>query len=168
MVEQFVQLIRRYLALIDALSGLTPREFLIQCAILFPQIYSASHQLPDVELPEDDPLEGEATKRESPMGQIMTLLGKYDVYSEVFDPILEKEAIKTTLSNDLEEIYRDLKGPLVKYDSGDEPNERIAVWEWKFGMQTHWGHHLVAALHPIHSLVYDHLDPEYNSEEDDA
>ena len=65
----------------------------------------------------------------------MMLLGSYDVYSEVFDPIVEEAAIKHTLSDDLSGIYTDLKRPLVKYDSGEESNQRIAIWQWKFHLK---------------------------------
>jgi hypothetical protein len=124
--------------------------------------------LPDVELPEDNPLDEKTNNIESPMGKIMKLLGRYDIYSQVFDPVADTEAIKTTLSDDLSDIYTDLKQSLIKYDSEEEANQRIAIWEWKFNMQIHWGHHVVGVLSPIHSLVYDHLDPEFQSEKDDA
>ncbi|HKV39916.1 MAG TPA: DUF5063 domain-containing protein [Blastocatellia bacterium] len=160
MVEQFVELVREYLALVDGLPGLSARDFLLRCAILLPQLYSLSHQLPDIVLPDSDPLEGKEAAITSPMANIMNLLGKYDLYSEVFDPVSEEEAIKATLSDDLSDIYADLKRSLLRYESEEGPNQLIAVWEWKFQMKIHWGHHVVGALHPIHSLVYDHLDPE--------
>ena len=121
MVGQFVELVREYLALIDGLPGLTARDFLLRCAILLPQIYSLSQQLPEVDLPDDDPLEGKENTIEPPMGKIMSALGKYDVYSEVFDPVYDKEAITSTISDDLSDIYTDLKRPLFKYDSGEKP-----------------------------------------------
>ena len=158
---------REYLALVDGLSGLSARDFLLRCAILLPQLYSLSHQLPDIVLPEGDPLEGKEDARNPPMANIMNLLGKYDLYSEVFDPVSEEGAIKATLSDDLSDIYMDLKRGLSRYDDKEQPNQPIAVWEWKFNMKIHWGHHLVGALRPIHSLVYDHLDPEFLDKESD-
>ena len=165
MVEQFVELVREYLALIDGLPGLSAREFLLQCAILLPQLYSLSQQLPDIDLPEDEPLEAQEPAIEPPMANIMNLLGKHDVYSEVFDPLSQEDAIKSTRSDDLSDIYTDLKRSLLEYDTTEEPNQLRAVWEWKFSMKIHWGHHLVAALRPIHSLAHDHLDPEFLDEE---
>jgi hypothetical protein len=52
------------------------------------------------------------------------------------------------------------------YDSQEGANQGEAVWEWKFNMQIHWGHHVVGALRPIHSLVYDHLNPEFQNDEE--
>ena len=168
MIDQFVELVRKYLALIDGLPNLAPREFLLECAILLPQIYSLSHQLPDVELPDDDSTEENEEEVESPMGKITKLLGKYDLYSTVFDPITDADALKTTMSDDLSDIYRDLKRGLIKYDTGEEQDRREAIWEWKFNMEIHWGEHVVGVLRPIQSLVYYHLDPEYRNDEADA
>lgn len=165
MIDQFVELVREYLALIDGLPGIAPREFLLDCAILLPQIYSLSHQLPDVELPDDDSSEEREEEVESPMGKISNLLGDYDLYSIVFDPITDADALKTTLSDDLSDIYADLKRGLIKYDIGDKQDRDVAIWEWKFHMQIHWGQHAVGVLRPIHSLVYDHLDPEFRNDQ---
>jgi hypothetical protein len=58
-----------------------------------------------------------------------------------------------------------LKGSLIKYESGKEPRQRVAIWEWKFNLQEHCGDHLVDALRPIHRLIYYHLNPEYQDEQ---
>src|SRR5262249_15809828 len=155
---QFVELVRQYIALIDGLERRTAREFLQECAVLLPHIYSLSHHLPDIEVSETDSAEEQLTSPKSPMGKILELLGKYDRYSEVFDPVFETEAITSTLSDDLSDIYIDLKGPLILYESEIDANQKEAIWQWKFNMQIHWGHHLVDALRPIHTLIYDHLD----------
>ncbi|HJQ23364.1 MAG TPA: DUF5063 domain-containing protein [Blastocatellia bacterium] len=165
MAERFVKVVRDYLTLVDGLPGLTAIEFLSQCAILVPQIYALSQQLPDIELTDDEVSEESEDEPEPPMGKIHTLLGKYDLYAEVFDPVFDEAALKTTISDDLSDIYTDLKRHLSKYDSGDEHKQRIAIWEWKFHMKIHWGHHAVGVLRPIHSLVHDHLDPEFHDEE---
>ena len=168
LIEQFVALVRQYLVLVDGLPGPAARDFLLECAILLPQIYSLGQQLPDVELPDEDPLEAKTESVDCRMGEIMKLLGKYGTYSEVFDPVYDTDAITASLGDDLSGVYLDLKRPLIKYESGAEPNQRIAIWEWKFNLQTHCGDHLVDALRPIHRLIWDHMDPEYQAEEPDA
>jgi len=136
MIDDFVQLIRRYLALTDGLPAPNAKDFLSHCAIVLPQIYSLAHQLPGVELPEDEPVEIDLEKIkpelggiESPMGRIMKVLGECDPYYEVFDPVKEKDAISPRLSDELSDVYLDLKRPLLKYDSGDETNRRLAIWD---------------------------------------
>ncbi|ESA36370.1 hypothetical protein N836_00420 [Leptolyngbya sp. Heron Island J] len=162
MITQFIQLIHQYLYLLDGLpqANLTGREFLIECAILLPKIYSLSHKLPEVELPEDESIQEITVSIQAPTIAINRLLGEYDLYSEVFDPVVDTEAITTTISDDLSDIYLDLKRPLIKYKTGIAANQCIAIWEWRFNLQGHCGDHLVDVLRPIHRLVYNHLVAE--------
>src|SRR5262252_6378585 len=98
-VEEFVDQVRKYLTLIDTIEGRAPREFLMECAVVLPNLYASGMQLPDVDLPDDDPLEGKAPAVECTMGSIMKVLAGHDVYREVFDPFSDEEAIKGTLSD---------------------------------------------------------------------
>src|SRR5688572_14682845 len=133
-METFVRLVREYLNLVDGCATSTPRDFLHTCAVLLPQIYSAGIQLADVELPEKEFESGPRTF-ESPMSRIGTLLGKYDQYAEVFDPVFDREFLLTHLSDDLADIYGDLREPLEIYDVGGEADLVEAAWRWKFNLQ---------------------------------
>jgi Domain of unknown function (DUF5063) len=57
------------------------------------------------------------------------------------------------LEGDLVEIWVDLKNGLMQLDAGEPETE--VVWEWRFGFWTHWGQHLVGALHTMHVLYGD-------------
>lgn len=52
------------------------------------------------------------------------------------------------LSEDLADIWRDLKPPLLLFDAG---HIDAAVWEWRFHFQAHWGAHATAALRALHA-----------------
>lgn len=153
---QLINLVREYIALIDNIGRYSAHQLLKECARLLPLIYSYGITLPDVE-PTDEGSEFNIT---SPMGEIVDLLGSYDVYSEVFDPVTDKDAIASSLSDDLADIYQDLKGPLLNYDEGHQSN---AIWQWRFNICGHCGNHIVDALRPIHRLVNDHMGPDYIS-----
>lgn len=73
-----------------------------------------------------------------------------DGYWDVFYPLeLEKEEpIFNMLSDDLSDIYRDLKDGLVLYKKGKITE---AVWEWKLHFDIHWGAHLTGAQRAIHN-----------------
>lgn len=161
-VEKFVTLTRDYVALVDACASGSLRDFLVACARLLPQIYAVGIELPDPELPEDD-FELPPDELKSPMSAIGELLGKYDEYAEVFDPVIDREFLLTHLSDDLADIYSDLLVPLRWWDRGGGAARTQAVWQWKFNITGHCGDHLVDALRPIHRLVYDHLNPDYGA-----
>lgn len=77
----------------------------------------------------------------------------FNFYSEVFDPLVvpaEDEPVVGDLSDDLADIWRDLKRGLLLW----ERNERdAAAWEWRFHFDVHWGHHITGALYALQSWL---------------
>ena len=78
-----------------------------------------------------------------------------DQYWKVFDVFADSEGpVLCTISDDLADIYRDLKEGLILFDRG-KVNE--AVWEWRFNYFIHWGRHLTGAQSAIHQYPADIL-----------
>jgi hypothetical protein len=97
------------------------------------------------------------------MSAIGQLLGEYDQYAEVFDPVVDREFLLTHLSDDLADIFSDLAVPLRWWDRGNDSARTQALWQWKFNITGHCGDHLVDALRPIHRLVFDHMNRDYHA-----
>lgn len=157
--ERFVSLVREYVTLIEGTDAIRPHELLSKCSVLLTELYLLGSQLPEV-----DPQNEEVSSKQSPrvyLVRLIKFLGKYDVYHMVFDPIFDKEAAWASLANDLDEIYLDLKKSLQEYDQGSQTE---ALWQWRFDMRYHAGMHIVAALQPIHFLIYLHMSPDYVSD----
>jgi len=67
-----------------------------------------------------------------------------DLYADVLDPlVVPGEASIGSLSDDLLDIYRDVKGPLVVWQAGYPAD---AVWEWKLSFRSHWKRHATSGL----------------------
>ncbi|HNB53677.1 MAG TPA: DUF5063 domain-containing protein [Anaerolineales bacterium] len=159
-LEQFISLSREYISMIDNLSDKTmPHEFLSKCIVLLPQIYALGFQLPNIEPENSDVSKPDFS---SPMSSITKVLGKYDFYNEVFDPIFDEDIVTSSISDDLADIYKDLKDPLINYDCGKKND---AIWSWRFNILGHCGDHIVDALRAIHRLVNDHMPMDYNANE---
>ena len=62
--------------------------------------------------------------------------------------------VMASLSDDIADIYRDLQGGLVAFRAGEIDD---AVWEWRFGFDTHWGRHAAHGLFALHALITDRL-----------
>ena len=73
--------------------------------------------------------------------------GDVDVYWEVFDPYEDEPRVAGSLSDDLLDIYVDLRRGLGLYDAG---HAGAAAWEWRLHFDQHWGHHAVDALRALH------------------
>ncbi len=156
-VKSFVNNVIEFINLIEGIEKLSAYELLFQSAIILPNVYSLGMMLPDVD-PSTD--ESERYRGTSMMDPILEKIGNYDSYLEIVDPVYENEIVVGSLSDDLADIYADLKGPMISYESGREFD---AIWQWKFNIKTHCGDHLVDSLRVIHRLVNDHMDPGYKN-----
>jgi hypothetical protein len=158
--EKFIVVVKEYLALIDGAAGYTAHALLRQCAILLPEIYSLGLQLPDVE---PKHIGVHRTRLESPMKTLTDLLGDYNRYKEVYDPLCDVDLIEPTLSDDLADIFLDLQSPWEDFQRG---NKEDAIWSWRFSIRGHCGDHIVDSLRVIHRLVHDAMPDDYKSSDD--
>ena len=55
---------------------------------------------------------------------------------------------RTSLSDDLLDVYFDLRRGLELWDQ--EVPKAAAIWEWRFAFDTHWGDHAIDALRALH------------------
>lgn len=58
------------------------------------------------------------------------------------------------LWDDLGDIYRDLRKGLDLFAHGTPDCIAQAIWEWRFGYESHWGPHLVRVLQTVHEIRY--------------
>jgi hypothetical protein len=77
-----------------------------------------------------------------------------DGYWDVFDPLKEEKPVFGSLSDDLADIYRDIKTYMPLYEAG-----RIeeAVFQWRLHFYIHGGHHLVGAQRAVHCFLTDRM-----------
>jgi len=81
-------------------------------------------------------------------------LGDWDAYAEVFDPYeMDDTPVVGSLSDDLADVYRDLRRGLALFDASNRPGKIDAVWDWRFHFHSHWGEHATGALRPLHRLL---------------
>lgn len=112
--------------------------------VMLMELYSAALDLPDMEPESTKPIPNEEKPERIPFN----LCFQSD-YWEVFDPLLEDEPVCSNLADDLADISKDLELGISEYDSGKIGN---AVFEWKLGLNSHWGQHLVDALRALHAI----------------
>jgi hypothetical protein len=106
------------------------------------ELYAAAVSLPCVESPK-----GTKAPRSPDPPKNWSGFDAFETYWEIFDPYDLQEAVAGSLSDDLLDVYRDLRRGLTLWDSH---NDAGAVWEWKFHFDAHWGNHAVDALRALH------------------
>lgn len=72
----------------------------------------------------------------------------FNYYSECFNPLIvpPEEPVVADLADDLADIWRDVNGGLMLYESGSPES---AAWHWSNHYSFHWGHHATAALYAL-------------------
>ncbi|MGA9521604.1 MAG: DUF5063 domain-containing protein [Myxococcaceae bacterium] len=113
------------------------------------KLYEAGANLPHVQWP--DGVEG-GPRPEPPRDWVG--FEKFDIYWEVFDPYEESAPVAGSLSDDVLDVYADVRRGLELWQRRDV-DRTAAVWEWRFSFDTHWGDHAVDALRALHRACRD-------------
>lgn len=82
--------------------------------------------------------------------------GTADDYLEVFDERMKvsETPVLSSLSENMADIYQDLKNFLLLYQTGTSEVMNDAVWECRMNFETFWGQSLVNSLRAIHKFIY--------------
>lgn len=142
-VEDFYQSALNYCSKIEGFDSSKDTNKLKSLLLALLDLYSKALHLPTV-AGEDD---------RSPSFKISTppiTFEKYDHYWEVFDPYHLEEPVGSSLTDDISEIYLDVKHGLKLYD---EKQYSQAIWEWTNSFEIHWGSHAVDSIRALHSAL---------------
>ena len=115
-------------------------------------LYSAALDLPtgDADGPDAPPSmtpdEWQALHR-----RLSEKFGDIDHYHLIFDPYQEEPPVVASLADDVADIYRDLRDGFALLEAGG--SREGAIWEWRFGFDSHWGRHAAHALYVVYALT---------------
>lgn len=136
---RFADVARRYCAFIDRDARLDANPRAQEARLHLAELVHVACQLPQGEANGPD-LE-DASRPSGWQG-----FGALDAYATIFDPYVEEAPVTGSLSDDLLDVYRDLRRGLAHYDAG---HVDVAIWEWRFHFDHHWGNHAVDALRAL-------------------
>lgn len=125
---------------------------------LLPQLYTQAAHLPEHDIPNEEqnqPIVSE-DDYEYIHQKLLIKLGEYDAYEEVFKPdrIETENAVGASISEELSDIYQDIKNFVLQYEIGPEAVMHEAVWEVRQSFELYWGQKLVNTLRAIHNLRF--------------
>ena len=169
---EFAQTADRYCEMVQGREGNSAEELLRALHTLIPELYFRASLLPELE-PESEQLLPPAMTDEEWQQlyrALGTTLGNYNSYWEVFDPIevTRRDPIRTSLADDLADIYRDLKGGLIAATAANGSIPTDVIWHWRYRFTSHWGQHAMSAMRAIHSHMFMHDLAESSEESEDA
>jgi len=170
-VVEFVTVANEFCTSIENVSQFTSKENLDRLQKFLPLLYLKIAVLPKIERVIDDELEKFVSELDYNMlhQKWLQLLGENDGFHEVFDPNIQfgEETMRASLSENLMDVYQDLKDFITAYSIGNEEVMNDSLAECIFHFEEFWGQQLVNVLRAVHMLLYSGADlSEQNNNEE--
>ena len=173
-VVEFVAVANEFCKYSEHASELKGDELLKILQRILPLMYLKASLLPQLEPFFEDGNEKFVTESDW-IGINDTLKEKFgtaDDYFEVFDDkINETEGpVVSSISENMADIYQDMKDFLLLYQTGTGEVMNDAVWECRMNFENFWGQKLVNSMRAIHKFIYSGEEigkVEKKSEEND-
>lgn len=176
-VIEFVTVANQLCLFFEQGQDIARKDFLDKLQKLLPLLYLKASLLPTLEPNFEDGNEKFIQEHDwqAIKDMVSYKLGAYDEYSEIYDPrqSVEFEQYEATLSENIADIYQDLKDFLMLYRISPDEIMNDAVWEVKQNFESFWGQYAVNAMRAIHYLVFHNseyaqeIDEDYLSSESD-
>lgn len=137
--------------LTDKLTKILPLLYLK--ASLIPETDTVNEDDPEISVTEDD--------YNYIISKLSDIFGKDDTYLEVFlqDMKYSETPISASISEDLADIYQDLKNFATVFERGITENMNDALFVCTENFRMYWGQKLVNVLRALHSIKYS-VDPD--------
>ncbi len=168
-VIEFVTVAAEFCAFLERAEQMKRAKFVDTALKILPLLYLKASLLPPCETVGDELPETYVTEElyEILRMNLAGLMGEKDDYLEVFVPDMaySDQPIKKNISEDLADIYQDIKDFIFVFQLGlnETMNDALAICQENFGML--WGQKLVNTLRALHDVKYNQTDDEEEEEE---
>ena len=163
-VIEFVTVAAEFCAFLERAARMKRSTFVDTSLKILPLLYLKASMLPKCETIGDEAPETYVTEEiyEILRINLSGLMGDKDDYLDVFvqDMVYSDQPIKKSISEDLADIYQDIKDFIFVFQLGlnETMNDSLAICQENFG--TLWGQKLVNTLRALHDVKYNQLEEE--------
>lgn len=172
-VVEFVAVANEFCKYAERGAELKGEELLKILQRILPLMYIKASLLPQLEPVFEDG--NEKFVREEDWIRIHETLkekfGSADEYLEVFDDKIKdiEGPVTSSISENMADIYQDIKDFLLLYQTGTDEVMNDAVWECRLNFENFWGQKLLNAMRAIHKFIYsgEEIEKVENEEEMD-
>ena len=167
-VIEFVTVAAEFCAFLERAEHMKRKAFVDTSLKILPLLYLKASLLPKCETIGDEAPETYVTEEiyEILRINLAGLMGEKDDYLDVFvqDMVYSDQPIKKSISEDLADIYQDIKDFIFVFQLGlnETMNDSLAICQENFGLL--WGQKLVNTLRALHDVKYNQQNE--NDEED--
>lgn len=156
-IKNFVDVAGTYCSLIENHGDVSVDVLCERLQELLPLLYYHAVQLPEPE--SMYPTSRDISHREwkSLFDELREKFGDGDSYWCVYNPLKlgKNDPLRSGLSDDLADIWRDLKNGVIEWQHASQESRRQIVYSWHFSFHSHWSDHVVDALRTINRIVED-------------
>lgn len=167
-VVEFVTVSLEYCLHFESFEEETAESLSSRMTKLLPLLYLKATMLPETDVEGEETLEICVTEEYYNFisGKLYDVFAKDDTYLEVFleDMKYSDTPISASISEDLTDIYQDLKNFLYIYEQGVVENMNDALSVCNDNFKHYWGQKLVNVLRALHMIQYGSND-EYDENE---
>lgn len=168
-VIEFVTVAAEACGFLERTETLSREEFVETSLKIFPLLYLKANLLPPCEYIDDQELEFFVTEDiyEVIRINVASVLAEKDDYLEVFLPEMRYSdtPIKKCVSEDLADIYQDLKNFICVFQLGFNQTMNDALVRCKINFAEYWGQRLVNSLRALHDIKFNTTNPEGDEDE---
>ncbi len=161
---EFVTVAAEYCGFVERARTFGSADFVDTALKILPLLYLKASLLPSCEAFEEDELETFVTEEDYELMRmsIANVLGAKDDYLEVFlpDMVYSDMPIKKCISEDLADIYQDLKDFISVFQLGYNPTMNDSLVICKEHFSEYWGQRLVNTMRALHDVKYGAKDDE--------
>jgi len=157
-VVEFVAVANEYCKYMEHASDIKGPELLKIMQRLLPLLYLKASMLPEFSPFFEDGNEKFVTEQDWQRVNysLRKTFGSADDYLEILSgaPAMADGPVAASLSEDMSDIYQDMKNFLLLYQTGTNEVMNDAIWECRLNFENYWGQKLVNALKAIHYFNY--------------
>ena len=171
-VIEFVTVAAETCAFLERAGEMNRTDFVDKSLKLLPLLYLKTSLLPECMPINDGMLETFVTEDsyEALRNTIAQVMGEKDDYLEVFVPdmVYSDQPIKKNISEDLADIYQDLRDFIFVFQLGlnETMNDALATCQENF--KDFWGQKLVNTLRALHDAKYNSQDEDSDTDEEES
>ena len=160
---EFVKTCNACCTFLEELKDTEGKTFIVDSVKHLSSVYASFLSTGDSEPVFDSPAEPVVSEQEwsALFQRIATILGPHnDILRLAKEGEFDRsEVLSHTISEDMADVYQELRDFISIYSRGLEELMNDAAWELKERFAEHWGAKLLRALQALHDLYVNGIDP---------
>lgn len=168
---EFVTVAAEFCAYLERAESLRQKEFVDTILKILPLLYIKASMLPECEVQSESEPESFVTEEDYEVLRyaLTALMADKDDYLEVFmqDMRYSDTPILRTISEDLADIYQDVKNFVTLFKLGFDETMHDALALCRDNFALYWGQTLVNTMRALHSVKYNPTADDADAESDD-